>query len=471
MSANCRRVTSVDPGADSSAPNTKAPAAMIAFAGIGRRLDRLPVTYLHLAVMAACAFGFTFDLLELGLGNVMSVVFSVSPSIMGASRLSWLLSAAFIGAIVGAPSFGWYAERHGPKRTLAYALALLAPASLALAGSREYGSMLSVRLLSGVALGAYPPLMIAYLTEILPPARRGMLILMVVACASFGPPAGIFLVRWLGSAHPMGFEAWRWGFIVGGMGAAAGGAAFAFLPESPRWLVANGQALGAESACRKFERSKILWQPGDGLRARSKPLAAPAIATQSGSFARRFLLLGALFFLSPWTTAAFPLLSGAALVAKGFNMSSTLLYVGISTLGTISGTIVAALFIDRFERRTAIVLCAASMALAAIMFALSRTASGLIAASLAFSTFAALYVPSLSIYAAELFPTRSRSAATSVTWGINRVAASLGPLVLLPLLHTRGVPAMFTVMASTLVSTIVLILAWGPSGLAGRAVD
>jgi putative MFS transporter len=140
-------------------------------------------------------------------------------------------------------------------------------------------------------------------------------------------------------------------------------------------------------------------------------------------------------------------------------------------LGAILGTIVAALFIDRVERRTAIVLCAASMALAAIMFALSRTASGLIAASLAFSTLAALYVPSISIYAAELFPTRSRSAATSVTWGINRVAASLGPLVLLPLLHTRGVPAMSIVMAATLVSTILVILVWSPSGLAGRAID
>jgi len=464
-------VTSVDPASDSSVSKAKAPAAMIDFAGIGRCLDRLPVTYLHLATMAVCAFGFTFDLLEIGLGNVMSAVFSVSPSNMGPARLSWLLSAAFLGAIVGAPSLGWYADRHGPKRTLAYALLLLAPASLALAGSRQFGWMLTFRLLSGVALGAYPPLMIAYLTEILPPARRGMLILIVVACASFGPPAGIFLVRWLGSTHPMGFEAWRWGFIVGGMGAAAAGAAFAFLPESPRWLVANGQAPRAESGCQKFERSMILWRPGGGLRTRSQPFARPAIAMQSGSFTRRFLLLGTLFFLSPWTTAAFPLLSGAVLVAKGFNLSSTLLYVGISTLGTISGTIVAALFIDRFERRTAIVLCAASMALAAIMFALSGTASGLIVASLAFSMFAALYVPSLSIYAAELFPTRSRSAATSVTWGINRVAASLGPLVLLPLLHTRGVPAMFIVMAATLVSTIVLILVWGPSGLAGRAVD
>src|ERR1700730_7724756 len=171
---NVGRVTSVDPASGSSVSKAQSPAAMIDFAGIGQCLDRLPVTYLHLAAMAVCAFGFTFDLLEIGLGNVMSAVFSVSPSNMGPARLSWLLSAAFLGAIVGAPSLGWYADRHGPKRTLAYALLLLAPASLALAGSRQFGWMLTFRLLSGVALGAYPPLMIAYLTEILPPARRGL---------------------------------------------------------------------------------------------------------------------------------------------------------------------------------------------------------------------------------------------------------------------------------------------------------
>jgi hypothetical protein len=39
------------------------------------------------------------------------------------------------------------------------------------------------------------------------------------------------------------------------------------------------------------------------------------------------------------------------------------------------------------------------------------------------------------------------------------------------LLHTWGVPAMFIVMGATLVSTILLILAWSPSGRAGRAID
>ena len=34
---------------------------------VGHRLDRLPVTALHVAVVALCALGFSFDMLEIGL--------------------------------------------------------------------------------------------------------------------------------------------------------------------------------------------------------------------------------------------------------------------------------------------------------------------------------------------------------------------------------------------------------------------
>jgi len=67
----------------------------------------------------------------------------------------------------------------------------------------EHGHFAALRLW---ALGAYPPLMIAYLTEILRPARRGMLILDVVVAPLSGPLPRIFLVRWLAD-HPMAFEA------------------------------------------------------------------------------------------------------------------------------------------------------------------------------------------------------------------------------------------------------------------------
>jgi putative MFS transporter len=110
-------------------------------------------------------------------------------------------------------------------------------------------------------------------------------------------------------------------------------------------------------------------------------------------------------------------------------------------------------------------------AVTVIAFAVSALPLWLITSSMTFSLFAALYVPSLSIYAAELFPTRARNSATSGTWAINRVGSALGPLVLLTLLHTCGIIAMFAVIAATLAGTILLILIVGPRGMARRPVD
>ena len=49
-------------------------------ANIAGRLERLPVTWLHAAIIAACSIGFGFDLLEVALGNALSAVFSAPPA-------------------------------------------------------------------------------------------------------------------------------------------------------------------------------------------------------------------------------------------------------------------------------------------------------------------------------------------------------------------------------------------------------
>jgi putative MFS transporter len=178
-----------------------------------------------------------------------------------------------------------------------------------------------------------------------------------------------------------------------------------------------------------------------------------------------------MYFLSPWATIGFPLLSGAVLVEKGFRVADSLLYVGVAMSGPSLGVLVGALLIDRLERRTALALCATAMALTALGFAASISPTMLMASGLAFNMVGAIYVGALSIYAAELFPTALRAAASSGAWAVNRVASALVPLALLPVLKTAGVMAMFTVVAAALVGSVVLVLACGPRGLARRPVE
>src|SRR6202008_2199557 len=118
---------------------------------------------------------------------------------------------------------------------------------------------------------------ITYLTDVLPPRRRGMLIFVTVALAFLGAPVGVFLIRWLTPLQHLGLEAWRWAFLFGGVGAATVGILFRALPESPRWLHGQERHADAQIACEAFERSSIL------LRALPADLPARAAAADAST--------------------------------------------------------------------------------------------------------------------------------------------------------------------------------------------
>ena len=190
------------------------------------RLDSLPLTVLHAFAALLCAVGFGIDLMEISVGNALSAVFSAPPYALSPRPLAWLLSSVYVGAVIGAPLLGWAADRSGLRRTLMVTLLWLGvTSSLAAAGSSP--QWLTVfRFLSGVALGAYPPLMIAYLTAIAPPRYRGVVIFWVCGAAYLAPPVAIFLIRWLTPVQPFGIEGWRWPFALAGAGALVVGVAF-----------------------------------------------------------------------------------------------------------------------------------------------------------------------------------------------------------------------------------------------------
>lgn len=438
---------------------------------IATRLDQLPLTGMHALILGACAIGFLFDLFELSLGGALSAIFSPDSQPGHASQLSLLLAAAYLGAIVGAPTLGWCADEYGRQRILTYILAGLGLASFAAAISNGATTLIASRLLAGFFLGAYPPLMIAYVTDILPPARRGFLIMVMVAIASLGAPAGLFLIRWLTPSQPFGVPGWRWAFVVGGAGAGFAAFLFATLPESPRWLAVTGRTQAAEAAYERFTRSAMLWALPANRNATPRVHSAETPTSSGKRHRANLILIACLFFLSPWATVAFPLLSGAVFMAKGFTLTDTLLYLAIASLGPVIGTLLAAPFAERFERRTSIALCAIGMGITVLAFAAAKSPLTLVAASVIFSILSAVFVPALSIYAAELFPTRVRGAASATTWAVNRASSALALLLLLPLLQAQGSLPMFTVIAATLAATVLLVLKVGPRGMTGRPVD
>lgn len=395
------------------------------------------------------------------MGSVLSAVFSAPPHQIPGPQLAWLLSSVYIGAIIGAPTCGWLADRYGRRLVLTGSLAWLSLASLGAAYSAEALQLGIFRGLSGVALGAFPPLMVAYMAEIMPASRRGMLLFIVSALAFLGPPLGIFLIRELAPLQPLGMESWRWAFVAGSLGAAIAGLFFLWLPESPRWLREGAQRQA--SGQRAYE-SASRWETSPtviGLRSRvsDSPSTQQTTDWQTPRTRHgvRLVLVYSLNFLSPWFSVGFGLVSGALLVQKGFQLSDTLLYIAISTMGPTIGTLIASAVVDHVPRRLVLAVCAATMLVSGAIFSVSQTMLPLAAASLLFSICFALYVPALNLYVADLFATRVRAWAIASAWTFNRIGAALLPFVLLPVLKSAGPVAMFSIIAVALVATLALL--------------
>jgi len=382
---------------------------------IAERLDRLALTPLHVAIIALCTLGLAADIGEVALSNTFSAIFLAPPYNASRGDVAWLLAAVFAGGAIGAPIFGWLGDRGGRRTALQLALAVL------------------------------------------------------------GAPAVIFLIRWLTPWAPLGIEGWRWALIAGAAVSALAASLFFLVPESPRWLAALGRTAEAERSYRYFEAAtpRVI-----SPFAQASTNAAPDLSktgdsaiAETPSHFRRSLLLAALYGLGPWATIGFPLLSAAVILQKGFRVGDSLLFAGVSMLGPTLGVGALAILVDRIERRLTLILCAATMTALGLVFAVSTTLATLIALGIGFNLTSAAYSVVLSIYGAELFPTKLRALATSAGWGAGRVVSALVPIVLLPLLGTQGPLAMFGLIAAALLISIFLIFAAGPPGLAKKPVQ
>jgi putative MFS transporter len=432
------------------------------------RFESLPITRLHAVAGFVCACAFAADMMEMTVGSALTAVFSQPPYQMDPQRLGWLISSVYIGAVIGGPTLGWLADQRGVKRLLVVALFWMGLTSLLAASTNNITLLLTFRLLSGLALGAIPPLILAYLSGIAPVRYRGLYMLWVCAVSFLAAPAPVFLIRWLTPVQPFGIEGWRWPFVMAGLLALGAAAALLPIPESPRWLRKTNRCVQATSVRERFERSAAIWgrkvnSVADETRERlteAAPLTAP-FSSLNGPKAR-FSFAAALFFLQPWSMTGFALLTGPILLARGYNLKDTLWFVGLATFGPSVSTLLVGTVIDRIQRRTAILLSSALLLTAAIVFFTLPSEGWTTAAVVAFGIGSGFFIPLMGTYGSEIFITGRQASAISTVWAINRIGSVLVPISLLPLLHRSGAGHVAMCIYLALGLSILLIGLLGP---------
>ena len=407
-------------------------------AASGVLFEAAALTSREVLTLVVCALGLAIDLIEISIGNALSPLFSASPYRLDRWDLSWVLSSVYAGAVIGSPLIGRMAERWGLHNALrALVLWFAGTATLCALSPSPFWLGFS-RLLSGIALGAYPPIMIAYLAQILPPRLRGGLVFAASGLAYLGTPCAIFLLRTATVSQPLGIAPWRW--------------PFAFAAITAMGITLLARRLPAARSAGSSQVPEI--QPAGTLRLR-----------------RRFWLIATIFSLWPWASVAFPIVTGPALLGRGVGLNDTLLYVGLSTFGPTLGTLITGPLIDRIERRASVVLFAALLLVSAVLFVNVRAPAAVVTAAFMFNMGVALYTPAMMVYGAELFPTTSRASATSTAWALNRLSAALVPAAVVPLLQVSSPESVVNAVLAVLALIIALVLAFGPGGKAGHGVE
>lgn len=442
-------------------------------ARIAARLDRLPLSGWHWKLTVLVGLAAFFDVYEIFMGGVLSSVLT-KPWGLGQSAKAMLIGAPFFGMIVGAIGLGLACDLWGRRRLFMFSLAAYSLLSVASAFSPNVETLIMIRLLCGIFMGAELILLDTYLSEFMPKSVRGRMIAVAYAIGFLGTP----LVSGLGGLviAPSHFlwDGWRWVLVLGGLGALVVFILRRNLPESPRWLAEKGLGPKADTIVTEIERAVV---------ARSgKPLDdVPAVPSDTWRrmrfaemfrppYARRTWMLWIFQLLQTVGYYGFGSLAPIILVAKGYTVTQSLAYVTLSFVGAPLGALIAVPLVERFERKWLIVSSALLSAAAGFTFGTSSTPAIIAVAGLVTTMANIVMSSSFHIYQAELFPTQIRSTAIGIPYALSRVTSALLPFGSLALLAEFGPIGVFTGSAALLVVMCISTGVLGPK-TNGRSLE
>src|SRR5947209_5366712 len=124
---------------------------------IAARLDRLPITPTHRALVLIAGVGTFFDLFDIFLAGVLSTVLTQQFHLHGAS-LPAVLASGFLGMFIGAVALGSFADRVGRRRAFLVNLGIYSLFTLLGAFAPNAICLVATRFLAGIGIGAEPPL-------------------------------------------------------------------------------------------------------------------------------------------------------------------------------------------------------------------------------------------------------------------------------------------------------------------------
>jgi putative MFS transporter len=423
-------------------------------------LDDTPLTLAHLGLLLTMTVAVTIDIMKPtalafvlpGMTAEYGLKGPLNPT--GHTPVAYVALSGIIGTVLGSFLWGWLGDRIGRRASILYA-------GIGFIGTSICGAMpsfawnLVMCFLMGLAVGGMLPICYALLAETIPAKHRSWLMILVGADIA----GAYILTSWLAVALVPSYS-WRILWLIG----LPTGVIFVLLnrwiPESPRFLLANGRDAEARAVMQRFGAAVVEVPESE---------VEPHVRSQwhllaSGELLGLTAMLGFLAL-------------GSGLVLFGFNLwiPSNLRKLGYADADAILRnsalmgfplTFLVAWMYGVWSSKKTIIAIASLTAAALFGFVIAGDAivqnRSLLYALLIVPIWGiSSVVAVLSVYSAEIYPTRVRSRGTGFAAG----ASKAGGVVIISLvvfgLATPSIATVALIGAIPITIAVVLVAIYG----------
>ena len=264
------------------------------------------------------------------------------------------VAIAIIGAVVGAFSAGFPAERYGRKKVIIAIAFIFTLTSVLTALAPNWTVLVIGRFIGGLAIGASSVAGPMYIAEIAPANIRGRL----VAFFQLNVTMGLFLAyssNYLFSGT--GENAWRWMLGIVALPSILFFLLAFIVPESPRWLVKHnriGDARNVLSLCGRTNIGKEITDILESLKIISSSSAEKLFSKKYSRPIIYAVLMGAFNQLAGTNAINYYATRIFEMTGMNTNISYLLpIFIGLTKVIVL---IIAMNFIDRFGRRSLMIV-------------------------------------------------------------------------------------------------------------------
>jgi putative MFS transporter len=418
---------------------------------VAKRLDALSLTRFHYRLIAVGGLGILFDSFDVGLLSFVLAAL-ISAWHLNPSQIGLIASINLGGMAVGAALAGTWSDRWGRRQVFMLTLLVYSVASGLSGLSVALWMLLLLRFVVGLGLGGELPVTTTLVTEFLPTALRGRGIILLESFWALGA-----IVAALLAVAVIPDWGWRSAFFLSVLPALYVLYLRRGIPESPRYLTQAG-APGEAARVVDLVAGTVPAHASGAPRAESPGVGALFSRTWRG----RTVVLWILWLMMNFAYYGMFLWLPSVLVERGFSLVTSLQYTLIMILIQLPGYWSAAWLVDRWGRKTVLIVYLVLAAAAAGMFGVAHSVTEVLVFGGALSFFDLGAWGVTYTYTVEHYPTLLRGTGTGWAMGVGRIGGIVGPSIVGALLasHTP-VPSVFVIFTVAMMVAALAVLIGG----------